>query len=194
MIAATRPSSTHDSERQSTSTSSAIPIRCQNSNDARHLSFRGRSMRAIADAMAPGARRGLVLGFAFLAAAIFGAYELSGMILSNDVISLSLVAMICVAAGFVLAILRNWRHGVYCLIAWLLFEDFVRKYAGNNMAIYFAKDILTAIVYLSFFLAYRRRDKDLVVARPRFYPRFLSSSGSVFCKSSIPGPPLSFLA
>jgi hypothetical protein len=130
-------------------------------------------MRAIADAMAPGARRGLVLGFAFLAAAILGAYELSGMILSNDVISLSLVAMICVAAGFVLAILRNWRHGVYCLIAWLLFEDFVRKYAGNNMAIYFVKDILTAVVYLSFFLAYRRRDKDLVVVRPPFLPALL---------------------
>jgi len=127
-------------------------------------------VRAVADVMKPGARRGLVIALSFLAAAIFGAYELSGLILANDVIGLSLAAMLCVAGGFVIAILRNWRHGVYCLIAWLLFEDFVRKYAGNNMAIYFAKDILTALVYLSFFIAYRRRDKDLVVTRPPFLP------------------------
>jgi hypothetical protein len=120
-----------------------------------------------------GARRGLVLGIGFLVAAMLGAYELSGLIVNNDVIGLYLVAMVCVAGAFVFAILRNWRHGVYCLIAWLLFEDFVRKYAGNNMAIYFAKDFLTAIVYLSFFLAYRRRDKDLVIARPPFLPALL---------------------
>ncbi len=127
----------------------------------------------IADSLRPGMHRGIIVGFVFLAIALFGAYELSGLILTNDVISLSLVLMVCVAGAFVLAILRNWRHGIYCLIAWLLFEDFVRKYAGNNMAIYFAKDILTAVVYLSFFLAYRRRDKDLVVARPPFLPALL---------------------
>lgn len=130
-------------------------------------------MRFVADALQPGMRRGVIVGFVFLAIAVIGAYELSGLVLANDVVSLSLVAMICLAGGFVLAILRNWRHGVYCLIAWLLFEDFVRKYAGNNMAIYFVKDILTAVVYLSFFLAYRRRDKDLVVARPPFLPALL---------------------
>lgn len=130
-------------------------------------------MRAVADALQPGVRRGLIVGLGFLVVALIGAYELSGMILRNDVISLSLVGMICIAGAFALAILRNWRHGVYCLLAWLLFEDFVRKYAGNNMAIYFVKDILTAVVYLSFFLAYRRRDKDLVVARPPFLPVLL---------------------
>src|SRR6202000_1513933 len=123
--------------------------------------------------MQPGAHRGILLGFGFLAVAIFGAYELSGLILNNDVISLSLVGMVCVAGAFALAILRNWRHGVYCLIAWLLFEDFVRKYAGNNMAIYFAKDILTAVVYLSLFLSYRRRGKDIKIARPPFLPALL---------------------
>ncbi|MBV8514040.1 MAG: hypothetical protein JO260_01950, partial [Acidobacteria bacterium] len=130
-------------------------------------------MRVVADALQPGARRGLILGLGFLAVALVGAYELSGMILNNDVISLALVAIVCIAGAFVLAIFRNWRHGVYCLLAWLLFEDFVRKYAGNNMAIYFAKDLLTALVYLSFFLAYRRRDKDLVVARPPFLAALL---------------------
>ncbi len=130
-------------------------------------------MRSVADSLQPGMRRGAIVGFICLAVAVLGAYELAGMILNNDVISLALVAITCVAGAFVLAILRNWRHGVYCLIAWLLFEDFVRKYAGNNMAIYFAKDILTAVVYLSFFLAYRRRDKDLEIARPPFLPALL---------------------
>lgn len=130
-------------------------------------------MKAVAAALQRGGRRGIVFGLGFLAFALLGAYELSGFILSNDVISLSLIAMACVAGGFVLAILRNWRHGIYCLLAWLLFEDFIRKYAGNNMAIYFAKDVLAAVVYLSFFLAYRRKDKDLVVARPPFLPALL---------------------
>src|SRR5262249_6802052 len=138
-----------------------------------HLCARGCSVRSFADSLQPGVRRGAIVGFIFLAVGVLGAYELSGMILNNDVISLALVAMTCVAGAFVLAILRNWRHGVYCLIAWLLFEDCVRKYAGNNMAIYFAKDILTAVVYLSFFLAYRRRDKELEIARPSFLPALL---------------------
>jgi hypothetical protein len=130
-------------------------------------------VRAFADAMQPGARRGLMVAFGFLVVALFGAYELSGLIVNNDVISLSLVAMVCVAGTFVLAILRNWRNGVYFLFAWLLFEDFARKFLGNNMAIYFAKDILTAVVYLSFFLAYRRRDKGLEIARPPFFMALL---------------------
>jgi hypothetical protein len=126
-------------------------------------------VRAAVAAIQSGPRRGLVIAFAFLAAALLGAYELSGLIVNNDIISLSMIAMVCVAGAFVLAILRNWRNGVYFLFAWLLFEDFARKFLGNNMAIYFAKDILTAVVYLSFFLAYRRRDKDLEVARPPFF-------------------------
>jgi hypothetical protein len=126
-------------------------------------------VRAIAGPAQPQVRRGLVLAFCFLVAALVGAYELSGLIVSNDFVNLSFVAMVCVAGAFVLAILKNWRRGVYFLFAWLLFEDFVRKFLGNNMAIYFAKDILTAVVYLSFFLAYRRRDKGLEVARPPFF-------------------------
>lgn len=130
-------------------------------------------MRAFAGSIQLGGRRQLVFGLGFLIVALLVAYQLSGMILANDVISLYMVGTVCVAGAFVLAILRNWRHGVYCLIGWLLFEDFVRKYAGNNMAIYFAKDVLTALVYLSFFIAYRKRDKDLVVARPPFLPALL---------------------
>ncbi len=53
----------------------------------------------------------------------------------------------------VIAILNDWRRGLYLLVGWILFEDFVRKYLGNNMAIYFAKDALAIILYVSFFRA-----------------------------------------
>ena len=39
-----------------------------------------------------------------------------------------------------------------------MFEDLARKYRGNNMAITFGKVVLLCVVYLSFFLAYRRRE------------------------------------
>ena len=99
---------------------------------------------------------------------MIAAYEVAGYILRNDVTSLALVGVAFVGGAFIVAILNNWRNGVYFFLAWLLFEDFARKYLGNNMAIYFAKDFLVAIVYLSFFIAYRRKDKDLQVLRPPF--------------------------
>src|SRR5258708_3241415 len=62
--------------------------------------------------------------------------------------------------------LNNWRNGLYFFLAWLLFEDFARKFLGNNMAIYFAKDFLVVVVNLSYFIAYRR--KEATSFRPPF--------------------------
>jgi len=31
------------------------------------------------------------------------------------------------------------------------FEDLFRKFLGNNMAVFFAKDVLTIVLYISFF-------------------------------------------
>src|SRR5271170_3023715 len=71
----------------------------------------------------------------------------------------------CVAA---VAILRNWRLGLYFFLIWVLFEDLTRKYLGNNMAIYFAKDALVGLVYLSLFVDIRAgRAKAF---RPQFMP------------------------
>jgi hypothetical protein len=112
--------------------------------------------------------RGPLFAVGFFVFAMIAAYEVAGYILRNDVTSLALVGVAFVGGAFIVAILNNWRNGVYFFLAWLLFEDFARKYLGNNMAIYFAKDFLVAIVYLSFFIAYRRKDKDLQVLRPPF--------------------------
>jgi hypothetical protein len=114
-------------------------------------------------------QRGPWFGAGFLIFALLLAYKLAGFILTNDVTGLAFAGLAFAAGAIVVAILNNWRHGVYFFLGWLLFEDFARKYLGNNMAIYFAKDILVAVVYLSFFAAYRRKEKDLQVIRPPFF-------------------------
>ena len=67
--------------------------------------------------------------------------------------SLAFAALLFVGGAVVVAILNDWRRGLYLLVAWILFEDIVRKYLGNNMAIYFGKDALAIILYISFYRA-----------------------------------------
>src|ERR1700738_1710659 len=126
-------------------------------------------MRLLAQVFPGSFRRGPGLTIAFFVFAMLAAYKVAGYILANDLDSLAFMAMAFVGGALVLAILKNWRHGVYFFLGWLLFEDLFRKYLGNNMAIYFAKDFLLAIVYLSFFIAYRRKEKHLQVLRPPFF-------------------------
>jgi hypothetical protein len=113
-------------------------------------------------------RRGALLTFGFFVFALAAAYEVSEYVISGDFKGLAVIGMVFVGAAFVVAMLNNWRNGLYFFLAWLLFEDFARKFLGNNMAIYFAKDLLAAVVYLSFFAAYRRKDKDIQNFRPPF--------------------------
>jgi hypothetical protein len=75
--------------------------------------------------------------------------------------------VISVAFGLVLAlslmILRNWRLGIITFFVWILFEDFCRKWFGNNLLFYATKDILIGITYLSYFSyswKLRRERKD----------------------------------
>ena len=106
----------------------------------------------------------IVLGFVFLFA--FAAYKAAGYVLAGDLTGLAFVAMAFVVCALVIAILNDWRKGLYFFLVWLLFEDFARKYLGNNMAIYFAKDFLLLVVYISFLAAYRR--KEIAGFRPPF--------------------------
>jgi hypothetical protein len=84
---------------------------------------------------------------------ISAAYKAAESILADDTSTLAFVAISFVGGAVTVAILNDWRRGLYLLFAWILFEDFVRKYLGNNMAIYFAKDGLAIVLYLSFFRA-----------------------------------------
>ena len=96
----------------------------------------------------------------------FAAYEAAQYVINDDMRGLAYAAMCVVGGVIVVAILNNWRNGVYFFLSWLLFEDFVRKFLGNNMAIYFIKDFLVLVVYISFFAAYRR--KEVKFFRPPF--------------------------
>jgi hypothetical protein len=125
-------------------------------------------VRLLAPSFPGSLRRGRLLGFGFFVFAMIAAYYVAGYIINNDVASLAFAAMAFVGGAIIVAILNNWRNGVYFFLAWLLFEDLGRKFLGNNMLIYFAKDVLVAIVYMSFFIAYRRKDKDLQALRPPF--------------------------
>src|ERR1019366_4642654 len=58
-------------------------------------------------------------------------------------------------------ITHEWRSGVYFFFVWLLFEDLVRKYMGNNMYVYFAKDVLVAITYVALLAERTKRDVPL---------------------------------
>ena len=111
-------------------------------------------------------RRSLLNTIGLFFVLCFSAYKAADYVIAGDMTGLAMVAMAFVGGAIVIAILQNWRNGLYFFLTWLLFEDFARKYLGNNMAIFFAKDVLAAVVYLSFFLAYRR--KEVISFRPPF--------------------------
>jgi hypothetical protein len=123
-------------------------------------------MKWLAPSLPGRIRGGRFAAFGFLLFVIVAAYQISQYVISGDTTTLAYIALMFVGGAVVIAILNNWRNGLYFFLTWLLFEDFARKYLGNNMAIFFAKDFLVAIVYLSFFLAYRR--KEVTSFRPPF--------------------------
>ena len=108
------------------------------------------------------------MSFVFVLIFAVAAYEFSELVLAGDLKGFAYVGLVAVGSVFVIAILNNWRNGFYLFFTWLLFEDLARKYLGNNMAIYFAKDVLVAIVYMSFIIAVRRK-KTVKIVRPPFF-------------------------
>jgi hypothetical protein len=95
------------------------------------------------------------------------AYEAAQLVVEGDIRTLVVSGMVFVGLAIVVTILNDWRRGLYLLLGWILFEDLFRKYLGNNMAIFFAKDALAVVLYISYFAARRNR---LVKA---FKPPFL---------------------
>src|SRR5262249_7086737 len=93
----------------------------------------GNAMRSLTNALPAQIKRGHLLGIGFFVFALLLAYKLSDYIIANDVSSLALAGLAFLACAIVVAILNNWRHGVYFFLTWLLFEDLARKYLGNNM-------------------------------------------------------------
>ncbi len=117
----------------------------------------------------PGGRQSkLISTLVFLLFGSFAAYEISQYLLANDWDSLGLMAVGLAGLAFAVKILNDWRQGLYIFFGWLFFEDLARKYLGNNPAIFFAKDVLVILVYVSFYLA-RRGKKEKATFRPPFF-------------------------
>jgi len=123
-------------------------------------------MRALGTLPSLRVSRNPLVSFGILICVLAAAYKAAEAIIANDFTSLTYAALFFVVGAVVVAILNDWRRGLYFFIGWLLFEDFARKYLGNNMAIYFGKDFLALVVYLSFFRA--RRAKGLASLRLPF--------------------------
>jgi hypothetical protein len=107
--------------------------------------------------------RGLIVGLGILALT----WELCVWISAGNDQMLSLFGMLCAVVAITVYILHDWRSGFYLFLAWLLLEDLPRKFLGNNMMIYFAKDFLVGVTYVSCLIARRRGQFDTF--RPPFW-------------------------
>lgn len=112
------------------------------------------------------------------------AYECAELILSDRLSTLYYAAFVVFGIVAVVAILESWRTGLYCFVVWILVEDLARKYLGNNMIIYFAKDFLVLVLYLSFFFAHKFTLTKLY--KPRFFITFLVFFGYGFIQAFNP--------
>jgi len=112
-------------------------------------------------------REQTVIGAALTVGGLIVAWELAKLVAGgelNQVAYAFLPAVVCAIASI---IVRSWRSGFYFFLVWVVFEDLARKYLGNNMAIYFGKDALVLLIYISLYLSVRRK------ADRSFRPSFL---------------------
>ena len=115
----------------------------------------------------PAMRNQAFIGLALLVLSVLAAWQAGNEVAAGDTRSLVLGAV--AFAGCVVAIvtLRKWRSGFYLFFVWLIFEDLVRKYMGNNLALFFGKDVLLGLVYLALYREIRGgREKTF---RPPFF-------------------------
>ena len=98
-----------------------------------------------------------VMGLAVLAVI----WELAAWVVAGSDKNLLMFGLSLVVIALVVHILNNWQSGVLLFLIWLLFEDLGRKYLGNSMTVYFAKDFLVGIAYVSFYFAKRRNEVEI---------------------------------
>jgi hypothetical protein len=131
------------------------------------------------DARVPAVKNQTLITLSVFVLGILVAWQLAQEITDNDTRTLTFVAAGFVGIVAAVTILRNWRSGFYLFFVWMLFEDLFRKYMGNGLALFFGKDILVALVYISLFAAIRQgREK-------RFRPPFLLSLGFFFLLGTV---------
>lgn len=93
-------------------------------------------------------------------------WVLSSWIVSGSYTYLILTAVAGVGFLTMIYVLKDWRSGVFIFLVWLVFEDLIRKFTGNSLFMFFGKDILIGMVYISMLIAARRR--RLLLFKPPF--------------------------
>lgn len=114
----------------------------------------------------PAMRNQALIGWALFVLCFVAAWEVGGTVAAGDLHTVIYVALGFAACAAIVATLRNWRTGFLLFFVWMPFEDLPRKYLGNQTLLFFGKDLLLAVVYLSFYIAVqRKREKTF---RPPF--------------------------
>jgi hypothetical protein len=117
-------------------------------------------------ARVPAMRNQTFISVTLLVLGLWAAYEAGGRIAAGDLNAILYATFVFAGCAAAVTILRSWRSGFYLFLTWLLFEDLARKYMGNNMALFFGKDVLALLTYASLFAAVRAgREKSF---RPKF--------------------------
>jgi len=104
----------------------------------------------------PAIKSQTLIGLSVLLFGFCAAWEMGNWIAAEDLTPIAFAAMGVAAIVVAITILRDWRLGFYFFLTWLLFEDLIRKFLGNNMVIYFGKDILVGLVYISLYIEIRK--------------------------------------
>ncbi len=84
-------------------------------------------------------------------------WQMTGWIITGSNTTLTMFGLGLIVVALAVYILNDWRFGVVLFLIWLLFEDLVRKYLGNSMTIFFAKDLLVGFAYMSYLFARRKK-------------------------------------
>src|SRR5579863_3949192 len=103
---------------------------------------------------------------AFLVGIFFLTWTLAGWIITNNTTYMALSVLGVLGIVMSMAIFRDWRSGLFIFLCWLVLEDMIRKYLGNSLIIFFAKDVIIGITYVSMIAA--RRKNQLLRFRPPF--------------------------
>jgi hypothetical protein len=93
-------------------------------------------------------------------------YTVAQWVITDNTAYMVLSVIAVLGVIMTMAILKDWRSGLVIFLCWLVLEDMIRKYFGNSLIIFFAKDVIIGITYFSMLLA--RRKNQLLVFKPPF--------------------------
>src|SRR6202451_4267452 len=93
-------------------------------------------------------------------------YTVAQWVITDNTIYMILAVVAVLGVMMTMTVMKDWRNGLSIFLCWLVLEDMIRKYLGNNLIIFFAKDVILGITYFSMLRA--RRKNQLLVFKPPF--------------------------